>query len=295
MKTDEIRAFFRSPAGTVVAGALFLTLAGFFLAVMGAMVKAASAELPNAMVVFLRNFAACFFVFPQLFWGSGVRRGLKSRHFFLHFLRCASGLSAMYAYFFALRVLPLGEAVLLSYTSPLLTPVVARIWLKEPLGGLHVAGGILGFFGILLILRPGFHEIHPAALIALVSAGFAAIAMATVRKMGATEPPFRVVAWFSILAALFSAPGAVVAWQTPSLAQAVLFLGLGGVGVLAQICLTYGYGMAPSARIGPFTYTTVFFASILGTVLWGEVLHPMTLLGGVLIVTGGVVAGRSRG
>jgi drug/metabolite transporter (DMT)-like permease len=295
MQIQKFRRFFRSPGGAVVAGALFLTLAGFFLALMGALVKAVSAELSNAMVVFLRNFATCLFVFPQLFLGPGLKKGLKTDHFFLHFLRCVSGLAAMYAYFYALRVLPLGEAVLLSYTSPLLTPIVARIWLKEPLGGLHVTGGILGFLGILFILRPGFHEIHPAALVALVSAAFAAIAMATVRKMGTTEPPFRVVAWFSILATFFSAPAALSVWETPSLGLAGLFFCLGALGFVAQLCLTCGYGMAPSARIGPFTYTTVFFASILGVLLWGELLHPLTLLGGGLIVVGGMVAGRARG
>ncbi|TYT75703.1 DMT family transporter [Desulfobotulus mexicanus] len=295
MKINELQAFFRSPAGAVAGGALFLTLAGFFLALMGAIVKAVSAEMSNSMVVFFRNAATCFFIIPQLFLGPGSRLGLKTSHFSLHLLRCCSGLAAMYAYFYALSVLPLGEAVLLSYTSPLLTPVVARVWLKEPLGPVHAAGGLIGFLGILLILRPGFHEIHPAALVALVSAFFASIAMASVRKMGSTEPPFRVVAWFTILATLFSAPAALSSWQTPDLSLAGLFFCLGAVGFVAQLFLTYGYGMAPSARIGPFTYTTVFFASILGTILWAEVLHPMTILGGLLIVGGGILAGRSKG
>ncbi|MCW7753044.1 DMT family transporter [Desulfobotulus sp. H1] len=293
MKKNEVGAFLRSPSGAVVAGALFLVAAGFFLAVMGAMVKSATEDMPTAMVVFLRNAATCLFILPQLFWGPGARIGLRTGSFGLHLLRSLSGLVAMYAYFYALSVLPLGEAVLLSYTSPLLTPVVARIWLKEPLEGHHVVGGMLGFVGIVMILRPGFHEVHPAAVVALISAAFASIAMATVRKMGATEPPFRTVAWFTLLATLFSAPAALPVWQAMNVGLIVFIVCLGGVGFAAQICLTSGYGMAPSARIGPFTYSTVFFASILGTFVWGEILHPMTLAGGLLIVAGGIMAGRS--
>ena len=275
-----------------VMGALFVALSGVLFAIMGAVVKHASGELPNQMVVFFRNFGVFLLLVPQLFWGPGKRIGIRTTRFRHHFIRSASGLSAMYCYFYALGKLPLSEAVLLSYTSPLLTPIVARLWMGEPYGLRHLASGLIGFFGIILILRPGSASFEPAALVALCAALLASIAMTTIRNMSDTEPPFRIVAWFTLISTCVSAGPAIAVWDAPDLSMIFFLVALGVVAFSAQISLTTGYTLAPAAQIGPFTYLTVFFAAIIGNIIWKELPHPATFVGGALIVAGGILATR---
>lgn len=101
-------------------------------ALLGAFVRAASAMLPNEMVVFFRNALVLVFLMP-LFAARRSLPAMSGGKMHLHVLRASAGLVSMYCYFYALAHMKLAEAVLLSYTSPLFIPIIAFLWLHEPL------------------------------------------------------------------------------------------------------------------------------------------------------------------
>jgi len=273
-------------------GALFMAAAGFAFAALGACVKAASATLSTEMVVFLRSAIGLLVLLPWV-----ARRGwrfLGTRRPLAHLARALFGVAAMYTFFYALARLTLAEAVLLSYTTPLFTPLFAWLWLRERLTRSLVAAALVGFFGVGLILRPEGHFLSLAAWAGLASGALAALAMVAIRTMADTEPPLRVVFYFSLVSTLVALPWA---WAEGFALDAA---GLGWM-VLAgafasggQFLVTNAYTHAPAAVVGPFTYTTVLFAAFMGWVFWGEGLDGWTLLGGLAIVVGGVLALRSR-
>jgi drug/metabolite transporter (DMT)-like permease len=94
-----------------------------------------------------------------------VRRSLPvvtTGRMHLHVLRALAGLVAMYCYFYTLAHMKLAEAVLLSYTSPLIIPVIALVWLHEPMGRRVRTAIVIGFAGVLLLLKPGCQSFSPS-------------------------------------------------------------------------------------------------------------------------------------
>lgn len=261
-------------------------------ALLGAFVRAASAMLPNEMVVFFRNALVLVFLMP-LFAARRSLPAMSGGKMHLHVLRASAGLVSMYCYFYALAHMKLAEAVLLSYTSPLFIPIIAFLWLHEPLNRRIRIAVVIGFAGVLLILKPGLSIFQPVALVALSAALFASLAMVTIRRMSDTERPESIVFFFTLLSTVISAVPLTWAWQVPGREALVILVFLGLAAMAGQLLMTKGYGLAPAAQVGPFVYCSVVFASIIGWVFWGESLDPLSVVGSLLVFLAGITAARA--
>lgn len=276
-----------------VRGALLVTSAALMFASMGGLVRYVSSDMPNEQVVFFRNLFGLLVLLPVL-WHRGERVTLTTRYPVLHLVRSLFGLAAMYCFFYALSVLPLADAVLLNFTAPLFIPFVAMLWLGERVSRRIWAAILIGFSGVLLILRPGGDLQTLAALIGLASGAFAAVAMVSLRKLSATEPALRVVLYYGIICTLVSAVPLVWAWQPMTPEALAVLAGAGSFATLGQYLLSRGYGCAPAAQIGPFTYTSVVFAAAYGWLFWQELPGWTTAAGTLLIALAGVLAMRRQ-
>ena len=274
-----------------VSGALYMLGAGFMFALMGALVRTVSTSLNNEMVVFFRNLFALLFMLPVLMTRRALPE-LKTQNFSSHLIRTVTGLSAMYCYFYALAHMKLAEAVVLSYTTPLFIPLIALVWLKEPVPRTVRVAVITGFAGVVFILRPGFGIFQTASVIALIAAVFASTAMVAIRSMSGSEPPGRIVFYYTVLSTILSAIPLTWAWEMPQGSIVPLLLLMGLVAVSGQLLMTRGYGAAPAGRVGPFIYGTVVFASLLGWIFWDEALDILSLIGAILICIAGITATR---
>ncbi|MBI3570766.1 MAG: DMT family transporter [Gammaproteobacteria bacterium] len=268
-------------------GAFYMIAAALLFAGVGVCVRILSTSLPNEMVVFFRSFFGLIALLP-LVWHRGFVN-LKTRHFRGHLVRGIAGVMAMYCYFYAVAYLPLAEAVLLNYTTPLFVPFIAALWLHERVPPkLWVAIGT-GFLGILFILKPGQDLFTPVALIGLASGMLAAFAMTGVRRLTHTEPVFRIVFYFSLVSTVVTAVPLPVRWQTPDASLWLLLVVMGVIASLGQLLLTRAYACAPAAQVGPFSYATVVFAAVAGWALWGEVLDAFSFVGAALVCLGGAL------
>ncbi|UCE82378.1 MAG: DMT family transporter [Deltaproteobacteria bacterium] len=271
-----------------VAGALFVLGASFVFALLGSLVKVVSLSLTNEMVVFFRNICALIFILPWL-WYSRPQGGVKTRFFQLHLLRSMAGLAAMYCFFYAIANLRLSEAFLLAATAPLFIPVIAYVWIREPLAQKVRGAIIIGFIGIVLILKPGLAIFQPVALVGLGAGILAAVAMVSIRRMSNSEPIIRIVFYFTALGTLVSAVPLGWSWQSPKSEIWWLLILIGLLAAVGQFLLTKGYSLAPAAQVGPFTYGNVVFATFLGWIFWGESLDSLTWAGAFLICIAGVI------
>lgn len=260
---------------------------------MGATVKIAAAELPNAQVVFLRNFMGLLALLPWLVHARGEAwRTSILRH---HVIRGLAGLAAMYCFFFAIRYLRLSEAVLLNYSLPLFMPLIERVWLREPIPRRLWRGLALGFAGVLFVLKPGLGIFQPVALVGLCAAMFGAVAQVGIRRLTASEPAVRIVAWFGVIASLASAPAALLAWSAPSAALWLVLILMGVLASVAQLFLTAAYAQAPAGQVGPFVYSSVVFAALLDYLLFGGLPDALSAVGAVLVIGAGVLTLRTLG
>jgi drug/metabolite transporter (DMT)-like permease len=275
------------------AGALCVLGSSLLFAIMGALVKEASASLGNDTIVFFRNFYALIFILPLIFYRSSG--GVKTKIFRLHLLRSCAGLGAMYCFFYAISQMHLAEAVLLSFTAPLFIPMIAYFWLGESVS-YRVTGSIfIGFLGVLLIIKPGTGLFQPVAFLGLASGIFVATAMVTIRRMSASEPPARIVFYFSFLATLFSGIPMLRSPQFPrgETGWVLVFMGLTAVG--GQILVTKGYSLGAAAQVGPFGYGVVIFSAIIARIFWGESLDLLTCAGAFLICIAGILTAYRSG
>lgn len=276
-----------------IAGALNIIMASVMFAFMGALIKAASVSLNSGMVVFFRNAVALVIMIPALYGSSNVGM-LKTGEIRLHLVRSLTGLAAMYFYFHTLTKLPLAEAVLLSYTSPVFIPFVANIWLGEKINARLLSAMLIGFAGVVLIMKPGTGMFQPAAFFGLAAGAVASVSMVSIRRMAATEPPFRIVFYYTLIATVASALPLPWAWTTPDREIWIILFAMGIFACLGQLFVTRGYTLAPSAQIGPFTYSTVLFAAVIGFFIWGEKVDLFTLGGGILIFAAGILAAAKK-
>jgi drug/metabolite transporter (DMT)-like permease len=272
--------------------AAFMLLAALLFAFMGLAVKLASAYLPNPVVVFFRNALSLLALLP---WALRQERGaLGTRHLKEHLVRGLAGLMAMYCFFYALAHLRLADAVLLNYSLPLFMPFVESLWLGEPFPRRLWGPVVVGFLGIVMILKPGLGLFQPAALVGMAAALFAALAQVGVRRLTQTEPVTRIVFYFGVIATAASAFPLIGSWTTPRPRDLVVLAALAACATAAQLAMTRAYAHAPAARVGPFIYGSVVFAGALDWAVWGRLPDALSLAGTLVVGAAGILALRLR-
>jgi drug/metabolite transporter (DMT)-like permease len=272
-------------------GAFLMILSAGFFAGMGLAVKLASRSLPNSMIVFGRS---AFGLLALLPWAARLgRAGFRTTKLPEHLVRSLAGLAAMYCFFYAIAHMGLADAVLLNYSLPLFMPFIAWLWLGERFPPRLWPGLLLGFLGIVLILKPGSGLFNPVALFAVASAILAALAQAGVRRLTQTEPVTRIVLYFGVISTVVSAVPLLGHWVRPDTGQWLLLALMGALATAAQLLLTRAYSKAPAAQVGPFIYACVPFAALLDGVFLGQWPDAASLAGAALIVAAGAITLRA--
>jgi drug/metabolite transporter (DMT)-like permease len=185
--------------------------------------------------------------------------------------------------------LPLTDATALQFTSPLFMTALSAMFLAERVGRHRWAAVVIGFVGVLIMARPvpGHLNLEGVTL-GILSALGAAGAMVTIRQIADTERGPTIVFYFTLGGVALGLVGSAFHWVTPdplTLAMLILAGLFGGVG---QLLLTEALRNAPVGVVAPFDYTQLVWAAGLGFLVWGELPHPLTLIGAVIVAGSGV-------
>ena len=268
-------------------GAAMLALSALFFALMGGLIREASSTVNNETVVFFRNLVGVLFFLPlALTRGIGP---LRTRRPLSHLLRTTYGLGGMYCYFYALAHLPLTDAMLFSYAAPVFTPLIAHLWIKEPLTRRMMVATLVGFLGVLLVARPSGAVVAPIALVGIASSLMAACAFVSIREMSDSEPAYRIVFYFALFGTLFSAVPLAWAWQPLNGQELLLLLGAGLFASLGQLTMSQAYALASPGVIGPIAYMAIVFAGVIAWLRWDELPSHTSLLGAALIFAASLI------
>ena len=269
-------------------GAALILLSELALVLTGVMIHELVKQVPTEVLVLARNAIGLMFFVPWLLRNG--KRSIATQRLPLHLTRSLIGIVAMYCLFYSWGHLPLAQAAVLKQTAPFFIPIVGFIWLKERISLWTVIAILVGFIGVWIILNPNNHmQIPWVALIAIFGSALGATAKVVVRKLTLTESSIVIVFYFSLFNTLFSLVPALLVWNTPSLWVLASMVLMAGFATLAQLLLSKGYRYAPAGQLGTFTYGSVIFASLLGWLLWNELVTSEAMLGMALVVGSGVL------
>jgi drug/metabolite transporter (DMT)-like permease len=273
-------------------GATLTTLSFLCVALVSAFGKAAGQYTSTGVVVLFQNLIPLVFIAPIVIRGGSA--SLRTEKIGLHILRAATGTACWYALFVAMTMMPLTNAILLTFSAPLWMPVIAWAVSRQKASMATWLGAALGFVGVVLVLQPHHQHFTVGALFAVAGAILLAVALMSVRWLGATEPMPRILFYYFLLSTVMVVPFAVVQWE-PLAARAWIYLiGVGLAQLLSQVFIVFAYRYASSVKLGPFVYTVIVFSALIDWAVWG---HPPTLfvfLGMALVIGGGLVAIRGK-
>ena len=265
---------------------------------MATCIKAASNEVPPGQAVFFRSFFAIPIILVWLHLRHDSIRSLSTRNPMGHLWRGLIGTSAMALSFTSLGLLPLPEVTAIGYAAPLLTVVLAAMFLGEQVGIIRITTVLMGLVGVMIVLAPRLSVISDDAASSLETVGAiamftAALLMATAqvftRKLVTTETTAAIVFYFSAVASLLALFTIPFGWVMPSGQALALLVTSGFLGGVAQIILTTSYRHAPASVLAPFEYTSMLLAMLVGYFIFSEVPTSNMLAGASVVILAGLV------
>lgn len=206
-----------------------------------------------------------------------------------HFLRSLFAIGAMFGFFYGIARMPLVNALTLGYTAPLMVTVLAAIFLGESIGWRRWAAVVVGFVGVLLMLRPGSGEFSFAAAAVLIAALCYASQAITARRLSGTESTLS-LSFYVVVGPLVVAGAAIDTdtWISPDLAGWVLLFGAAISSIIAWVGFVNGYRAVSPAILAPLEYVALIGGAFAGFVIWDEVPDKWVVLGGLVIIASGL-------
>ena len=264
-----------------------MLLQAFLFSAMDALVKLATVRHPTGQIIFFRNLFALvpLYFFIRQAGGLGI---LRTQRLGQHILRSLGGIASMFCLFLAYAYLPLADAMAIATAGPIFLTALSVPLLGEHVGWRRWAGVFAGFIGILIITRPGSGVFGVAALLPLAGAFFYALAMVQIRKLSTSEPPARIVFYFTIAAVVLGGASLPWQWVTPTPLSLVYLVGIGLVGGFAQMAMTHAFRLAPVAVVAPFDYTALVFATGFGYAIWGQIPDRFVWAGAAIVIASGL-------
>ncbi|KLT72316.1 membrane protein [Neisseria arctica] len=272
-------------SGWMIIAALSFTLMNWWVKEAGNRFEFGSGEL----VFWRMGFSA--FVLGILAKAQG--KTFATPHWRAHMRRSVSGTLGMFFIFYAIVHLPLATGVTLSYTSSIFLALLSMLVLREKLSKYKQAMLVLGFLGVMVLLKPsvGSGQEWPA-LIGLLGGLFAGWAYMEVRELSLLgEPGWRVVFYLSLVGMLMGAVWAsVTGWHRVSWQAAPYLIGIGASALVAQLCLTRAYKVGDKLTVAALSYLTVVFSTFVGVWMLGDAIGWQEIFGMVLIVASGLLS-----
>ena len=254
------------------------TLFGSF---MGAGVKLLSDDLHPIIICFYRCLMGLIIITP--FVARNNFKALQTDNMRLQFFRALINIISMICWFSAIGMMHFEKATALGFTTPLFTTVLAVLILGEVIRFHRTAALLLGFVGILIIIRPGYMPFEFGTILMLIASFSFSFVLIFVKKLSATDSSLTIIFYhllymtpaFFILSLFF--------WESITFNQIIIFILMGASGLLSHWCLAQAFKMSDTTFVMPLQFTKLIWASFIGLFIFAEQPDIWTWIGGVII------------
>ena len=274
----------RQQRKSVLLGCLAMLASTLFFAGMHACVRYLSSELHPFEIAFFRNLLGVLLLLPFVIQaGPSV---LKTLHFNLHFIRAIFNVAAMLIFFYALSITPLALVQALSFTAPLFTTILAVFFLGEVVRMRRWAAIIVGFIGVLIILRPGFEPVQLGAFLVMCSAAIWAMTMIVIKKLSNSDSALSITLYASLFLTAFSFLPALIFWEWPEGVHWLWLLLIALLGTSGQFCLAKAFSFADATLVLPIDFAKIIWGALFGYWFFAETVDGLTWLGAIVVFGG---------
>jgi drug/metabolite transporter (DMT)-like permease len=265
-----------------VQGALWLVSGGFIFTCNGVMIRLLSAEIESVQTAFFRAFFSVLMLLPLML--SGRVKPWHSQRKVGHFWRTFMGTASMVLGFYAVSMLPLADATALGFSQPLFSVCVAALIIGEKVRWRRWGATIVGFLGVLVMVRPGAGSLQPGALIALANAATVALSILLVKRLSDSESPLMILTQFAIFSTLLLVVPAIWVWRWPDAWGWTLGVGVSASATVGQYFWVQAFKSGEMSAVAPFEYLRLPFAVFMGWLIWGQTPEIWTYLGAAIVI-----------
>ena len=274
-------------------GAAWMILAGICWTIMTILVRQLSENYSSFEILFFRNLVSvCILLPPAMKAGLST---LKTQRLPLHCLRALLSYIGVLLLFYGIANIPLPDVTALSFTQPLFVVVLAAIILKETVSGARWLAVLVGFAGLLVIVRPGFVAIEIATLLVMLSAFSYACSNICVKRLMTTDTANQSVFYFNLLMLPIALVPAAFFWITPALEDIPIFIAIGVNGTIAVYAYARSFTLADASAVMPFDFLRMPMAATAAFLLFSETGDIWTWVGSVIIFGSSYALARSSG
>jgi len=251
------------------------------------------------MAIAVRQLLGHIGIFEILFFRTGVQMlivlavvpfaglaTLRTRRFGLHLWRNIVHLGGQSSWVYSLGLLPLAMVFAIEFTMPIWVALLAVLFLGERMNRGRMVMLTCGLVGVLVILRPGFAIVQPAALVMLMGSLFFAVQMITTKQLSSTESPIGLLFWMSVIQSPICLAVALPGWAAPVMRDLPWIAGMGIGSFTAHYCMTRAFKIADAMVIAPVDFFRLPLIAVVGALFYAEPFDPAVILGAALIFAG---------
>jgi len=262
--------------------AILLTVSGSFFAVlMESLIRSAQYDSNVYTIGFLRFLFGLIIIFPYLIKKKFIP--YKTKNFKFYFIRGLFNLPMMILGFGALVYVPFEQFKALHFLSPIIVVLLSFIIFREKIYMYRILALVIGFIGMLIIVRPGIVDFNIGTIMILISLTFWSLIIIVSKFVSKDDSPITMVTYQYTLMTIFALPLAIYFWQMPSL-QSLIFVFISAIsGTILHLSLALSYKYAELSVTQPVWFSGLIFGSAFGFFVFNETPDVWTWIGGIVV------------
>jgi drug/metabolite transporter (DMT)-like permease len=271
-----------NPKHNYLAGSLWMVAGGLLFVAVAVTVRHLGSDLPAVEAAFIRYVFGLLILIPVILRMQWHR--VKGANLKLYAWRGLAHGAAVMLWFYAMARIPISEVTAIGYTTPIFTVVGAVLIFGERVRSRRIISILIGFIGILIILRPGFETIEIGSLAQLVAAPCFAISFLFAKKLTNTENSSDTLVMLSVFCTLALMPGAIYLWRPPTVTELGWLALVAAFATAGHYAITKSIANAPLTVTQPFSFLQLVWAIIFGYLIFDEVPDFWVCVGAAIIV-----------
>jgi drug/metabolite transporter (DMT)-like permease len=266
----------------VVTAVLLMLAAGFNSSLLHLGVRYVGPELPSIEIVFLRASFTLVATAPFVFRPGKV--SWRTNNLSLQMLRGVVGVGSMWMWYYALANMPLADAGVLSFTTPIFITIGAALYFREPVGAVRASAVVVGLIGAVVVLKPGVAVVSPAAIAAVLSSILWAGSLLIAKDLARYDSTITISFYQPLLVAPIAGLAAIPVWVMPSGSAWLALMAMGVVAAIGNFAYVQALRMTDASTLMPADYVRLLWMVMWGYFVFSEIPGWSTWLGAALIV-----------